>query len=266
MNIQNFVVDKVRHGMGFDRATGEMLWHLTEVQNPTLGSSAESKNALGADGTPIMTLYTQKTGRFSAESALLDFTLMAAQYGTSLEKASSTAKIIMPMVEEFTVKASQTTVKLAHKPNGELKFIYRQNPGQLAERCTADTTAAAAKFKLDASSQTITLPTDAVAGDVFFVYYEYEAEDGVRILNSAANFPRACKFVLDVLGHDICNKDIMYSAKIVFPNAQLSPNVDITLATDGNHPFELEAQQEYCSTDKGLFEIYVPDADEDTAE
>lgn len=267
MNIQNFVIDKVRHAMGFDRASSEMLWHLTEVQNPTLGSSAESKNAIGADGTPIMTLYTQKSARFSAESALLDFTLMAAQYGTELEQASESNAIVMPAVEEFVVKADETTVVLANVPVGEegaeIKFIYAPQPGTVATRYALGTEASATEFKLDAATKTITLPTGLKAGTNIFVYYEYNATAGGRILNSAKNFPRACKFVLDVLGHDICNKDIMYSAKIMFRNAQLSPNVDINLATDGNHPFELEAQQEYCSTEKGLFEIFIPDGDAD---
>ncbi|MBO5970919.1 MAG: hypothetical protein J6S14_20780 [Clostridia bacterium] len=263
MNIKNFVVDKVRHAMGFSRTTGEMMWHLTEVQNPTLGNSAEQKNCIGADGTPIMTLFTQKSARFSAESALLDFGLAAAQYGAEMEEASADNAIVMPAIDEFVTKEGDTTITLKNIPVGEtgaeVKYIYATQPGAVATRYELGTAASETEFELDAASKTITLPTGLKAGTNIIVCYEYNATAGVRILNSAKNFPRACKFVLDVLGHDICNKDIMYSAKIVFRNAQLSPNVDITLATDGNHPFELEAQQEYCSVDKGLFEILVPD-------
>lgn len=265
MNIKNFVVDKVRHAAAFNRLTSEMMYHLTEVQNPSLGSTADSKQCIGADGAPIMTLYTAKSATFSAESALLDFGLMAAQYGTEMQEAAEGSTIVFPGIEEFVLTDQQTEITLEHVPVGEtgaeIKYIYVTNPGAVATRYDLGTAAAAATFVLDAANKKITLPTGLKAGDNVFVYYEYNATSGARILNSANNFPKACKFVLDVLGHDVCNKDVVYAAKILFRNAELSPNVDITLATDGNHPFEIQANQEYCSADKGLFEIFIPDAE-----
>lgn len=266
MNIKNFVVDKVRHAVAFNRLTGEMMYHLTEVQNPSLGSTADSKQCIGADGAPIMTLYTAKNATFSAESALLDFGLMAAQYGTEMQEATADSTIVFPAVEEFVLTDKQTEITLKDVPVGEagaeIKYIYVTNPGAVATRYELGEAASATAFVLDAANKKITLPTGLKAGENVFVYYEYNASSGARILNSANNFPKACKFVLDVLGHDICNKDIVYNAKIMFRNAELSPNVDITLATDGNHPFEISANQEYCSADKGLFEIFIPNAEE----
>ena len=265
MNIKNFVVDKVRHAVAFNRLTGEMMYHLTEVQNPSLGSTADSKQCIGADGAPIMTLYTAKNATFSAESALLDFGLMAAQYGTEMEVATAQDSILFPGMEEFVLKENQTEVQLAEVPVGEsgaeIKYIYVVKPGAVAARYDLGEAATETAFKLDAAKKTITLPTGLKAGDNLFVYYEYKSTSGTRILNSAKNFPKACQFVLDVLGHDVCNKDIMYAAKVLFRNAELSPNVDINLATDGKHPFEITANQEYCSTDKGLFEIFIPGAE-----
>lgn len=265
MNIKNFVVDKVRHAAAFNRLTSEMMYHLTEVQNPSLGSAADSKQCIGADGAPIMTLYTAKNATFSAESALLDFGLMAAQYGTEMQEAAEGSTIVFPGIEEFVLTDKQSEITLEHVPVGEtgaeIKYIYVTNPGAVATRYDLGTAAAATTFVLDAANKKITLPTGLKAGDNVFVYYEYNATSGARILNSANNFPKACKFVLDVLGHDVCNKDVVYAAKILFRNAELSPNVDITLATDGNHPFEIQANQEYCSADKGLFEIFIPDAE-----
>lgn len=266
MNIKNFVVDKVRHAAAFNRLTNEMMYHLTEVQNPSLGSSADSKQCIGADGAPIMTLYTAKNATFSAESALLDFGLMAAQYGTEMEDATQESTIVFPHIQEAVLKDQQTELVLDFVPVGEagaeIKYIYVTNPGTVATRFELGEAASATAFVLDAANKKITLPTGLKAGDNVFVYYEYNATSGARILNSANNFPKACKFVLDVLGHDVCNKDVMYAAKILFRNAELSPNVDITLATDGNHPFEIQANQEYCSTEKGLFEIFIPNAEE----
>lgn len=265
MNIKNFVVDKVRHAAAFNRLTSEMMYHLTEVQNPSLGSTADSKQCIGADGAPIMTLYTAKSATFSAESALLDFGLMAAQYGTEMQEAAEGSTIVFPGIEEFVLTDKQSEITLEHVPVGEtgaeIKYIYVTNPGAVATRYDLGASAAATTFVLDAANKKITLPTGLKAGDNVFVYYEYNATSGARILNSANNFPKACKFVLDVLGHDVCNKDVVYAAKILFRNAELSPNVDITLATDGNHPFEIQANQEYCSADKGLFEIFIPDAE-----
>lgn len=265
MNIKNFVVDKVRHAVAFNRLTGEMMYHLTEVQNPSLGSTADTKQCIGANGAPIMTLYTAKNATFAAESALLDFGLMAAQYGTEMESASTDSTIVFPAIEEFVLKENQTEIELANVPTGEagaeIKYIYVTNPGTVATRYDMGSAVSETQFKLDAANKKITLPTGLKAGANVFVYYEYKATSGARILNSANNFPKACEFVLDVLGYDVCNKDIMYAAKILFRNAELSPNVDITLATDGNHPFEIQANQEYCSTDKGLFEIFIPGAE-----
>lgn len=266
MNIKNFVVDKVRHAVAFDRLTNEMMYHLTEVQNPSLGSNADSKQCIGADGAPIMTLYTAKSATFSAESALLDFGLMAAQYGTEMVDATAEATILFPAIEEFVLKQDQTEIVLANVPAGEagaeIKYIYVTNPGAVATRYELGEAASASTFVLAAADKKITLPTGLKAGDNVFVYYEYNATSGARILNSAKNFPKSSKFVLDVLGHDVCNKDTMYAAKILFRNAELSPNVDISLATDGNHPFEITANQEYCSTEKGLFEIFIPNAED----
>ena len=50
-------------------------------------------------------------------------------------------------------------------------------------------------------------------------------------------------------------------AYVVFPNAKLDANVDLSFTTDGNHPFKLIAQQSYCDSEKVLYKIVIPKED-----
>ena len=66
---------------------------------------------------------------------------------------------------------------------------------------------------------------------------------------------------MEVLGCDVCDPTTLIYAYVVFPNAKLDSNVDITFSTDGKHPFTLKAQQNYCSKEKELFKIIIPQLD-----
>ena len=65
---------------------------------------------------------------------------------------------------------------------------------------------------------------------------------------------------MEVLGSDVCDPSKNYYAYIVFPNAKLSGDVDISFATDGKHPFTIQAMQEYCDDEKRLFSVMLPDS------
>ena len=67
---------------------------------------------------------------------------------------------------------------------------------------------------------------------------------------------------MEVLGTDVCDQSTLIHAYVIFPNAKLDANVDISFATDGNHPFTIQAQQAYCDKEKRLFQIVVPDEEE----
>ena len=88
--------------------------------------------------------------------------------------------------------------------------------------------------------------------------YEYESQNAVAVSGDAVNFPKAGKFIMEVLGTDVCDPTTLIHAYIIFPNAKLDANVDITFATDGTHPFTLKANQAYCDSKKTLFSIVIP--------
>ena len=89
--------------------------------------------------------------------------------------------------------------------------------------------------------------------------YNYAAENAVAVTGDALNFPKAGKFVMEVLGTDTCDPTTLIHAYLIFPNAKLDANVDISFTTDGKHPFKLICQQNYCDSKKVLFQIVVPE-------
>ena len=79
------------------------------------------------------------------------------------------------------------------------------------------------------------------------------------IENRGDKFPVAGKFVLDVIGYDVCDQEQMVHCYITLPNAKLTSDVDMTFTTEGTHPFTIKALQDYCDTNKRLFTISVVD-------
>lgn len=54
MNVNNFVIDRPLRGMMISSSTGEVLWSVNQIENPSLTVSAETSDAVDALGTPIM--------------------------------------------------------------------------------------------------------------------------------------------------------------------------------------------------------------------
>jgi hypothetical protein len=88
--------------------------------------------------------------------------------------------------------------------------------------------------------------------------YEYETDKAVEVVNSATQFPVGCKFVMEVLGCDVCDQTNLIYAYVIFNNAKLSPDFDWSIQTDSTHPFSMKAQQDYCDKEKRLFSIVIP--------
>ena len=206
-------------------------------------------------GTPIATFYRAKSAEFSAENALFDMNLMATQLGTAKKVASAGAKIVAPAMESFTANGGTYTLK--HAPKVAPTEIYALNgDSTFGTKYTKATAASASAFAI--TDKTISLPTGLEAGTEMFVMYEYETENAVEVVNSATNFPVGCKFVMEVLGCDVCNQTDLVYAYVIFDNAKLSPDFDWSIATDGTHPFSMKAQQAYCNKEKKLFSIVIP--------
>ena len=255
-DLNNFVIDRIVRGVALSQKDDSVLFSINQIQNASLNCASESTDAVDAMGTPIATFYRAKSAEFSAENALFDMNLMATQLGTEKKVASAASKIVAPAMESFTVPAGKTYT-LKHAPKADPTEIYALNDDStFGVKYTKGTAAAAGVFSI--SDGIIALPTDVAVGTEMFVMYEYETENAVEVVNSAKNFPVGCKFVMEVLGCDVCDQTNLVYAYVIFNNAKLSPDFDWSIATDGTHPFSMKAQQDYCDKEKRLFSIIIP--------
>lgn len=259
--INNFVIDHVLRGIMMKK-NGEYMWSINQITNPSLNVAlSDNAQAVDALGTPIAEFDRGRTAEFSAENSIFDLSLYAAQMGNDKEIASATSTITTPSFEEIEVQGVENeTYTLKYVPNEAIATMYLLNgDGTLGESYIAGTAASATEFVYDEATHTITLPTGLEKESMLFVMYEYELEAGVAVTADAINFPKRGKFIMEVLGCDVCDQEELIHAYVIFPNAKLDGNVDYSFATDGTHPFTVRAMQDYCDSKKRLFTIVVPD-------
>lgn len=255
-DLNNFVIDRIVRGVALSQKDDSVLFSINQIQNASLNCASESTDAVDAMGTPIATFYRAKSAEFSAENALFDMNLMATQLGTEKKVASAASKILAPAMESFTV-VEGGKYDLKHTPKVAPSEIYAlNNDSTFGVKYIKEDAASATAFSI--AGKTISLPTDVAVGTEMFVMYEYETENAVEVVNSAKNFPVGCKFVMEVLGCDVCDQTNLVYAYVIFNNAKLSPDFDWSIATDGTHPFSMKAQQDYCDKEKRLFSIIIP--------
>lgn len=255
-DLNNFVIDRIVRGVALSQKDDSVLFSINQIQNASLNCASESADAVDALGTPIATFYRAKSAEFSAENALYDMSLMATQLGTTKKVASADAKLTVPAMETFTV-VEGGKYELKHTPKVAPTEIYALNgDSTFGTKYAKATAASATAFSI--ADKTISLPTGVAAGTDMFVMYEYETENAVEVVNSATEFPIGCKFVMEVLGCDVCDQTNLIYAYVIFNNFKLSPDFDWSIQTDGAHPFSGKAQQDYCDKEKRLFSIIIP--------
>lgn len=256
MNVNNFVIDRIVRGTMLSSTDKSVLWSLTQIQNPQLSMSSETVDAVDAMGSKIMTFERAKEATFSAENAIFDMDLLAAQAGTVKEVATVDKKIACPIFDILTV--SEGKVTLTHEPLEEIPFIYVLNGDDTVSTPYKSGVESTAKtFKRDGKE--ITLPTEVTAGRVF-VTYEYETDNAIQVVNKATEFPKAGEFVMEILGADVCDPTTLVHAYLIFPNCKLSSSTDLTLETEMTMGFELTASQSYCDAEKKLWRLVIPQA------
>ena len=266
-DLSNFVIDRVVRGIATDMKTGDVLFSINQITNPSLNCTSESTDAVDAMNVPIATFYRAKTAEFSAENALFDMNLLATQAGPTKKVAATGAKIDTPCFQTIDIEADKTSYTLSHTPKAGTtpKAYVLKGDGTLGEKIEIDTSASAKKISIAGTTLTLVVgETGYAAGEQIFVMYEYEADGSVKngaveVANSANNFPVGCKFVMEILGADVCDQTNLIYAYLIFPNAKLSPDFDWSIATDSTHPFSMKAMQEYCDKEKRLFSIVIPE-------
>ena len=272
MQISNLVIDRILRGVMFNDTTREALWSVSQISSFSISVTTDSQDAVDASGTPIMTFYRAKQCEITAENALWDLTLFAAQGGgdQALVSSSSTNKFNVPIFDEVEL-TSATTATLTHTPvlpAGEtyaVPYVYILNgDGSMGKKLVAGASADTGVFSQAGAVLTFAAG-DLAVGDTIIAFYDYEANgtagsQAVKLTNTAKDFPKAGKFVLEVLCCDPCSKSDLYYAYLIMPSASLAPDVDVDFSTDATHSFTLRAQQAYCDKNKVLYSLVVPES------
>ena len=258
--INGLVIDRVLQATGFSKSTNEPLYRLTQVQNPSLTSSADQVDALDNTGVKIMSFDRNASATFSAENAVKDMALLAQQLGSSQVESTDAKKVIVPAFDVVDVVAGQTSYKLANTPKATPSVYVLNGDGSLGVKMENASEAAEGKFAYAEGNVTIVIGDAIKAGAQLVVMYDYEAAAGkaVSIVNNANVFAKAHRLVVEVLAYDPCDTDTMIYMYLIFPNCKMSRNFDLTLDTEAAHSFEVECMVDYCSKDKKLFEVVIP--------
>lgn len=271
-DINEFVIDKPIEGMMFNSA-GSILWNVRDFKDPKLSVSTDTEDAVDALGTPIMQFDRSKKAEFSATKAGLSLDLIAARGGVDKVTASGTATVYVPVWMEATVADDVPTVTLGHTPYAEvgssaIPYIWAIDPvtkARIARYTLDDSAAGAAKFTL--STTTLTLPTGRTGAVTFLIPYTYASvgsatAGAVEVKYAADLFAPVGQFVMKVLGYSKCDAQTRYYAWVIFPNAKLSGDVDVTLNPGTTDDFKITALPDYCATTKTCFSIIVPEDDD----
>lgn len=259
-NPNELILEKIRTVEEYDPATDELIGRYTQVEDPSLKTSAESQDVTDAMGTPIQTFYKAQKGTFDFTNSLHSLDLWASQFGSTKNIASSTNKIVTPVSETITI-GSDNTVTLKYVPVGttgaEVKYVKVINDNNtFGKTYTVSATAGEDNFTIDAENKKITLPS-GITGRVF-VKYEKESSEAVQVAKRTDGVPEVKTLLIHAIFHDPCNKNLVYSGVIRCPRAQIDPSsVELNLKPDGKHGASYILNKEYCSEDSNLFDIIV---------
>ena len=251
-NKNELILDRVRSLSYNDLETRQMLFRLTSLEDSSLSCTAEGEEITDAIGSLITTLYRAKKASFSATNSLFSFTLLGEQYGATKEVATEDKAILDRTYDILNVADGKIT--LSQTPKGDIKYIYGMAEGEVA---TVYEVGVTATTNFSIVGKEITVPTDAKETK-FYVEYDFENNNAMKITNKASEFPRAGYIVIYAYFRDKCNENKRYSGKIICPKAKLNPSqIDTALTSTGKHPFELTMMKDYCDENDELFTVII---------
>lgn len=257
MNIDNMVINRPIRGTLFDKSTNEVLFSADQLTDCSLECSGEQVYTNDALGQKIAAFDRSKDAKFSASNSIINFGLMAAQFGSDKEIASTEKKMIVPAFELIEIGDDTTKITLKDAPATELKHIYATNADK-SRSTMYNVATAASETEFAITGKEITLPTGVFqTGDRVAVWYDKETSEAQMIKNTTTNYAKGGRFVLEVLVCDVCDVNTEYYAYIIFNNCKLDNNVTINMSNEATHPFTVNALQDYCSANNELFTIMI---------
>lgn len=269
-NKNELLLDKVRSLTAHDLATGQMLFRLTSLEEPSIKCTAEGEEITDAVGSLITTMYRAKKAILSATNSLISLDLAAEQYGSKKQIAGlkdytyGNEADENATIEDYTYEiltAADGKITLAHKASNEIKYIYSIENNEIGTMYVAGAAVSPTNFVVDneTGDTTVISVPEGLTGKIY-VEYQYKTLNAIRISNRASEFPRAVSMVVYAYFKDRCNENLVYSGKIICPKAKLNPEqVELALTSTGKHPFEFTMMKDYCAEegDDELFSIIV---------
>lgn len=256
LNIDNLLINRALSATQFDKSTGDVMYTLNQITDPSLEINGEQVAINDAMGVKVASFDRSKEVSFSASNAFINLGLAAAQSGSDKVVATDTDKLIVPVREILEVKEGKVT--LANTPvESELISVnvMTKDGGKALGLVEADE-AAEGKFKIEGKE--ITLDKVSVPdGTSVAVFYKKESASAIQIENNADCFAKAGEFWLEVLFVDPCNINVEYHGFLVLPSAKMSNETTIDFTNEATHAFTIEALQDYCSPNKTLYRIIV---------
>ena len=258
-NPNELVLERIRAVEEYDPSTMELQGRYTQIEDPSLQTSADGTQVTDAMGAEIVTFYNAQQGTFSFTNSLHSLDLMASQFGATKEIADVDNKITVPVSEVIEIQNNVAALK--YTPVGttgaEVKYAKVINENNtFGTTYSVSATAGDGVFVVDATAKTLTFP-DGTTGRVF-VQYERESESAVRVTKKTDGVPEVKTLIIHAIFHDPCNTNLIYSGTIYVPRAQINPeSVDLNLTPDGKHSAEYRLQKPYCDDTAKLFDIII---------
>lgn len=242
--INNFLVNRVLSVTGMDK-DDNILYRLVQPQNISLSTSSETADVVDNMGSVIATFDRSKSAELSGENAIFDLSLLAVQHGTEVQKTVDE----VPCFETIVVAEKSGEVSLAHTPidDAAVKFYALNGDSSLGE---------AVEISVNAGKYTI---PGSVTAEQILAVYDYKPTAASMVTVSSDKFATSHKIVVEVLGCDVCNKEVLIYAYLIFPSGKMSSDTELSFSTDLVHSFTVTAQVEYCSPDKKLFMLIIPE-------
>lgn len=258
--LDNLIIDRIQYGLATDFSDNP-LYVLTQLSEATINTTAESTDAVDKNGTLIKRFWKAKSGEFTATNAMLNLSVIAAASGEAKELATNAHQIVIPKIVEVSGKLTETMLDGIDADSLDSVTVagFGFN-GSMTNAYKKGASATATDFVI-ASNGKLTLPTPATKEDKYLIKYYRKVNAGGRISNSADKFPRTVRLTLKALAVDPCSADTLRGVYIILPSFQVSPEIEISLTTDGKIDYKGAMQVDYCSENKGLYYIAWADAD-----
>lgn len=259
-NPNEVILERVRFVEEYDISTNELTGRYTQIESPSLKTSAEGTTVTDAMGSEIATFYKAQTGTFDFTNSIHSLDLMASQFGSEKEIADDTNKMIMPVSETIAIAADHT-VTLKYVPVGadgaEVKYVKVINENnEFGKTYEVSAAAGEGKFTIDAAARTITMPDD-VTGKVF-VRYDKETTTAVKVSKKTDDVPEVKSLLIHAIFHNKCNPNVVYAGVIAVPRAQIDPSsVELNLTPDGKQAVSYKLQSNSCEESAKLFDIII---------